>query len=232
MLRGPPPEAPGQAGSPRSSGVALRLPDRGSQDSHPGGDAGDRGGRGPPCTWATLSAPWPGGEGGSLSLSPCPQPGTGSGRRQGHVQQGHSPARPREHTRSPQGSAPHRHRLSATWMKACLPRSPDGGIPGLGDKRRPSNLLPWNSLPGSAPLCGWRELASARRAEGAGAPTATQATPRAQRLGGPRSHGNPDENPSSSQLLPGAAGQWGGRGGAALTASGGDPPPKLFRRGN
>lgn len=65
-------------------------------------------------------------------------------------------------------------------MEACLPRSPDGGIPGLGDKRRPSNLLPWNSLPGSAPLCGSRELASPGRAEGAGAPTATQAAPQAE----------------------------------------------------
>lgn len=36
-------------------------------------------------------------------------------------------------------------------MAACLPRRPDGGIPGRSDNRRPSNLLAWNSLPLPAP---------------------------------------------------------------------------------
>ena len=39
----------------------------------------------------------------------------------------------------------------ATWTEACLPRSPDGGIPGRSDNRLPSNLLAWNSLPGLSP---------------------------------------------------------------------------------
>lgn len=70
--------------------------------------------------------------------------------------------------------------LQRGW-EACLPRRPDGGIPGRSDNRRPSNLLAWNSLPLPGPPCGSRE--GAGRAEGAGAPRATQPS-------GPRSLSN------------------------------------------
>lgn len=52
----------------------------------------------------------------------------------------------------------------------CLPRSPDGGIPGPSDNRLPSNLLAWNSLPGLSPLGQLWERARGKGGRGGGTP--------------------------------------------------------------
>lgn len=72
-----------------------------------------------------------------------------------------------------------------------------GGIPGRSVKRRPSSLLAWNSLPptGSASPCGSRERRAREGHWGWVHPEPPRPPPKAQRLGGPRSHSNPDQNP-------------------------------------
>lgn len=110
-------------------------------------------GEGSPCLWVTPSPPWPG---SSQVLSPpdcLPVALSFAHRTSGifhyHVSNESLPGFPR-----------------ATWTEACLPRSPDGGIPGRSDNRLQSNLLAWNSLPGLSPPGRFPEGGSQQAREG------------------------------------------------------------------
>ena len=171
--------------------------------------------------------------GGALSVSPPPSLARGSLRYPSLL----SPPPGNSHQARPLSThVPARDPTAAAWTEACLPRSPDGAVPGLGDKRRPSNLLPWSSLPGSAPpLCGSRELGEREKGRGGGGTRSHPGHPTSPETGRPKVTRNPDCNLSCSRGGGGgrwcrASGQRGGRGGAAGAASG-DPPPEVVRKG-
>lgn len=145
-----------------ASGTTLKLPMRRGPrfPSREGVPNGEKQRRGSPLSLGHPFPPWPGNSlvpGPSVFLSPRrPVPCTQQPQVISHC----SESLPGCSLPSAWGkpgpecntsSASHRHPLWATWTEACLPRSPDGGIPGRSDNRQPSNLLAWNSLPGLSP---------------------------------------------------------------------------------